>query len=121
MAFNQISIFIVNSAIPIIAEFNNGNWEIVNYTVNGDQYYVLNENAKIQLENALQSINNTKVYQDLIEKNDAESITVRAFIGDVFFYRSIKGRDFIFAILNIDERDFGVAYKKRVSIMFNEL
>ncbi|MFP4528113.1 MAG: hypothetical protein ACLFQX_06155 [Candidatus Kapaibacterium sp.] len=57
----------------------------------------------------------------VIEEKELRAITIEAHIGDVFFYRATNGRDFIFAIINIDERDVGAALKRRVSIMFNEI
>lgn len=119
--YAQEDIVIVNSANQIVAINNNGNWEVVNYNVSGTDYYVLNENPLAQLRGIFPQIDLNEVYQDLLQKDNTENVTVRAGIGDVFFYRSVKGRDFVFAVINIDERDFGVAYKKRVSIMFNEL
>lgn len=58
---------------------------------------------------------------ELLNNKNIRSVSLRVQIGDVFFYRAKNGRDFLVTVVNIDERDFGQAYKKRLSIMFNEI
>jgi hypothetical protein len=57
----------------------------------------------------------------IAEEKEYEAVTIEVHIGDVFFYRARNGRDFVFAVINIDERDVGAALKRRISIMFNEM
>jgi uncharacterized protein (UPF0335 family) len=60
-----------------------------------------------------------------IERNEEEIYSIRVEVGDVFYYIAKNGRHYLFAIINIDERDSegqqDPAIKQRVSIIFSEL
>lgn len=60
-------------------------------------------------------------FNEYLLENEMAYVNVELRIGDVFLYRAVNGRDFIVTVINIDERDQGVALKKRLSIMFNEI
>jgi hypothetical protein len=58
---------------------------------------------------------------EYLEEEAIRYVNIELQIGDVFFYRAVNGREFLVTVINIDERDQGVALKKRLSLMFNEI
>jgi hypothetical protein len=60
-----------------------------------------------------------------IIREEVDIYTVRVQIGDIFFYIARNGKPYLFAVINIDERDTGnqlePAVKKRLSIIFSEV
>lgn len=62
---------------------------------------------------------------DNIERETEDIYSIRVQVGDVFYYIAENGRHYLFAVINIDERDSegqqDPAVKQRVSIIFSEL
>lgn len=119
-SFNRQNLYIVNANNQIIAEYNGTNWVFNNI----DGNYFLPEATRSAIEQNVGNADLGDVADDLNEiVSEKNNIIIPVEVGDVFFYRAVNGRDFIFNIINIDERDIpnDDSYKRRVSIMFNEI
>lgn len=113
---------ILNKNDQVVAYRNGNSWVFRSVNVNGTDYYFLTEKTRNDLITKFNGIDIVKAEEELAaELIDKENILIEAGLGDMFFYRAVNGRDFIMTVINIAEKQIGNAYRKRVSIMFNEM
>lgn len=122
MNYTNEPVYLINSLGQIVVDFTSGSPIINKYS------FINNAKAYDELLVQLNLINNrlSDARRDLffhIEKEKKDIyVTVKVAVGDVFFYRTKNGRDFIFAVINISERPEPLARtKKRISIIFNNI
>lgn len=120
--YNEDDLVILNQNNQVVAAWNGATWDFRSEIINGTQYYFLNENTRDNLINDFNAIDREKAVEELQAMlADKSDVTVEVGLGDIFFYRAVNGRDFIMTIINISQKQLGNAYKKRISIMFNEI
>lgn|GEM_PF-6171929 len=98
-----------------------------------DNFGIIDNNGNIIIENIDDLTNDIDGFTPAqlqnfaaqIERKRLDIYSIRIEVGDVFYYIADNGREYLFAVISIDERDSegqqDPAVKKRVSIIFSEL
>lgn len=82
----------------------------------------LEQNIQEQLPELLNGMQLAReTLNQILDLEEIKLVRVELQLGDVFYYRAVNGKEFIGTVINIDQRSFGTALKKRLSIMFNAI